>query len=192
MARLICPDVQIGGSPLHFLLQLLKPLDNAMHAFERILALVLQTNVRGLPEHPNAQRNRAAVRVPNDAAGRLCQEHADAATDQSSLRCQPCRAALASRLFIGNQRQADPAIQFLATFLQRENGVEHRDNPALHVAGAASKQKMAFARRLELLSRLRGNNIVMSVKVENAISASIACNQTDGAVARSLFRIASL
>src|SRR6202030_2370008 len=97
MAGLIRPDVQIGGSPLHFLLQLLKPLHDAMHAFERILALVLQTNVRGFPEDPDAQRNRPAVRVPNDAAGRLSQEHADAATDQSSLRCQPRRAALASR-----------------------------------------------------------------------------------------------
>src|SRR6267143_3817341 len=50
---------------------------------------------------------------------------------------------------------------------------------------------MAFTRRLELLSRLRGNDIVMTVKVENPFSSSIACNQTDGAVAGTFFRLAS-
>ena len=42
-----------------------------------------------------------------------------------------------------------------------------------------------------MLPGLRGNHIVMSVKVENAFPTSIVGKQTDGAVARSLFRIAS-
>src|SRR6266446_1740780 len=50
---------------------------------------------------------------------------------------------------------------------------------------------MVFTQRLELFPRLRRNHIVMSVKVENAFSPSIGRNQTAGAVARSLFRIAS-
>src|SRR5258708_6217014 len=110
MACLIRPDVEISGSPLHLLLQLLKPLNDAMHAFERILALMLQTNMCGFPQHPDAQRNRATVGVPNGATGRLCQERADAAAAQSPLRRQPSRAAFASRLFIGNQRQSDSPV----------------------------------------------------------------------------------
>src|SRR6266852_5879132 len=51
---------------------------------------------------------------------------------------------------------------------------------------------MIFAQRLKLLPGLRGNNVVMSVKVENAFSPSIVGNQADRAVARSLLRIASL
>src|SRR5229473_6717177 len=51
---------------------------------------------------------------------------------------------------------------------------------------------MILAQRLKLLPGLRGNNIVMSVKVENAFSPSIVGNQADGPVARSRFRIASL
>src|SRR5713226_3616038 len=50
---------------------------------------------------------------------------------------------------------------------------------------------MIFAQRLELLPRLCGNNIVMSVKVEHAFSPSIACNQTDGTVAGVFSRLAS-
>jgi len=60
------------------------------------------------------------------------------------------------------------------------------------VARAAAKQEMVFTERLELLPGLRGNDVIMSVKVENASSPSIGRNQTDGAVARSLFRITSL
>src|SRR5260370_39371496 len=51
---------------------------------------------------------------------------------------------------------------------------------------------MLFAHRLELLPRLRGNNVIMSVKIENPLSPSIISNQADGAVAGSFFRIASL
>src|SRR5260370_42601523 len=107
MACLIRSYVQIGGSQLHFLLQLLEPFHNAVHAFERVFPLMLQTNVRGFSEHANAQRNGPAVRVPHDSAGWLSQKHADAAAAQASLRCPPSRAALASRLFIRNQRQGD-------------------------------------------------------------------------------------
>src|SRR5260370_34457851 len=50
---------------------------------------------------------------------------------------------------------------------------------------------MVFARRPELLPRLRGNNIVMSVKVENAFSLSIVGNQADGAFGVTPIRLAS-
>src|SRR6267378_5619132 len=51
---------------------------------------------------------------------------------------------------------------------------------------------MLFAHRLELLPRLRGNNVIMSVKIENPLSPSIIRNQADRAVTGSFFRIASL
>src|SRR5260370_35014285 len=50
---------------------------------------------------------------------------------------------------------------------------------------------MVFAQRVEVPPRLRRNNVVMSVKVENAFSSSIACNQTNGVVAGAFFRLAS-
>ena len=46
---LICPDVVSGGFLLHFSLQLLYPFNNLNHTLECILALMLQTNMRGLP-----------------------------------------------------------------------------------------------------------------------------------------------
>src|SRR5260370_20585448 len=85
MACLICPDVKASGSLLHLSLQFLKPLNDLTHPFERALALLLQTNVRRFPEHPNAQRNGPAVPVPHRSAGRLCQQHADTASTQTSL-----------------------------------------------------------------------------------------------------------
>src|SRR5260370_2887510 len=51
---------------------------------------------------------------------------------------------------------------------------------------------MVFAHRLELLPRLRGNDIVMSVKVEHAFSTSITGNQTDWTLASTFLRVASL
>ena len=83
------PDVEVGEALLHFSFQLLEPLNDAVHAFERVFALVLQTNVCGFSKHPDAQRNCAAVRVPNDTAGWLRQKHADSAAAQYSLPSQP-------------------------------------------------------------------------------------------------------
>src|SRR6266481_635055 len=189
VAHLICPDMETGSFLLHLSLQFLKPLNDLTHPFERVLALVLQADVRRFPEHPNAQRNGPAVRVPHRSAGRLCQQHADTAAAQSSLCRQPCRAPFASRLFVGNQRQRNAPVESCSTIPQRENGIEHRNNPALHVARSAAKQKMASAQRLKLLPRLCWNNIVMSVKVENAFSPSVTGNQTNGTLARAAFQL---
>src|SRR5207245_4444906 len=54
MACLICPDMETGSFLLHLSLQLLKPLNDLNHPFERVFALVLQADVRRFPEHPNA------------------------------------------------------------------------------------------------------------------------------------------
>src|SRR6267142_5022242 len=153
-----------------------------MHAFECILTLVLQTNVRGLPEYLHAQRTRAAVRIPNYAARRLRQEHAHAVPAELTLTRQPCRSALASSLFVGNHRQSNSAVQFCACFPQRKNRIQHRDDAAFHVAGAAAKQKMLLADRLKLLVGLRGNHIVMPVKIERSLSTSVARQETNGRV----------
>src|SRR5437899_10859165 len=139
--------------------------------------------MRGFPQHPDLKRNRTAVRVPHHTTGRLRQKHPDPAAAQSPLRCQPRRATFASRLFIGNQRQRNSPVQFGAALLERENGVEHGHNPALHVAGSPAKQEMVFPPRLELLFGLRWDHIVMPMKIENALSPPVAGNQADGLLA---------
>src|SRR5260370_24610579 len=113
MACLLRPGAEATGSLLYDSLQLLKLLNDLNHLLKRVFALVLQTNMRGFSEHSDAQRNRPAVRVPHNAAGRLGQKHPDAAAAQSSLRGQPRRAAFSSRLFIGNQRYTDSSGYFL-------------------------------------------------------------------------------
>src|SRR6202171_6029040 len=50
---------------------------------------------------------------------------------------------------------------------------------------------MVTKQRLELLYRLRRNNNVMAVKVENAFPLSIGRNQTDGAVVSTFIRLAN-
>ena len=48
---------------------------------------------------------------------------------------------------------------------------------------------MISAKRLKLLPRLCWNNIVMSVKVEDAFPTTVTGNQTDGTLARACLQI---
>src|SRR6266404_2246793 len=50
-------------------------------------------------------------------------------------------------------------------------------------------KKMISAQRPKLLRRLRRNDIVMSVKVENAFSSSATSNQADGTLHRAAFQL---
>src|SRR6266851_4561160 len=190
MARLLRSDVVAGETLLHFLLQLLKAVHDAVHAFERIFALMLQTNVRGFSEDLDAQRNGAAVRVPDAPACRLGQQHTNAVAAQFSLCRQPRRAPFTTGFFIGYQRQRDSAIEFGGTFFQRKDREEHGHNSAFHVAGTAAKQEMLLPKWVKLLFELRRNNIVVPVKVQNPFSPSIVANQTDGTVGSSLCLLA--
>src|SRR5712664_272404 len=189
IARLLRSYSGTSGALFHFVLQRLETRDDAMHAFERVHTLVLQTDVCGLSEYLHTQRNRSAVRIPNHPARRLRQQHAQAVAAQQSFTRQPRRPARASSFFVGNQRHNDSAIQFCANFFECANGIEHRDDAAFHVAGAAAKQKMLLADGLKLLGGLRGNHIVMPVKIERSLSASVTRLKTDGRTVSLRFRI---
>src|SRR2546427_12306635 len=91
-----------------------------------------------------------------------------------------------------NQHQRNSSAQVGAAFSQRENGIEHGNYPALHVARAAAKQEMFLADWLELFPGLRGHNIIVSMKVENAFSPSVPGNQTDRDVGGAFFLRARL
>ncbi len=54
-----------------------EPRQQRHRALDRVRALVLQPDVGGAAAHGHLERQRAAVAVPDDAAGRLRQEHAD-------------------------------------------------------------------------------------------------------------------
>jgi hypothetical protein len=85
---------------LHFSLQREEALDNAMHALESVFSAMLQTHVRRFAEYVDPHRDRAAVCVPNHAAGWLGHKHADAIASQQPAGSEPGRAASPSRLFV--------------------------------------------------------------------------------------------
>ncbi len=91
---------------------------------------------------------------------------------------QPRRAARSSGFFVRDESQVDLAVQIYAEFLDSKNRVKHGDNSALHVASAAAKQDVFFAQWLELLLGLRGDHIVMPVKIQRAIAAAIGRAKT--------------
>lgn len=63
-------------------------------------------------------------------------------------------------------------------FLYREDGVEHGDDAAFHVARATPKYEVVFASRLELLRGLRWNHIVMAVEIKRSLPAPKGRQQT--------------
>src|SRR6266436_7893070 len=137
IASLLGADRIASLALLHFALEFLKSLHNAHHLFEGVFAAMLQTYVRGFPQDFNPQGYRATVGVPNHAAGRLGQEHADSIAPQQSLPSEPIGAASTSSLFIGNQGQRDSSVQLDRAFAKRAHGVQHRDDAAFHIAGPA-------------------------------------------------------
>src|SRR5882762_8609211 len=68
IARLLRAYSRTSAVLLNLAFQRLEPADDAIHAFERVLPLVLQADVRGLPEYLHAHRNRAAVCIPYHTA----------------------------------------------------------------------------------------------------------------------------
>src|SRR5580700_4828800 len=75
---------------------------------------------------------------------------------------------------------SNPPVQLLAARSDRQNRVEHGHDPALHVAGTASEQKILFADWMKLFRRLRRNHIVMSVEIQRPFSASVVRHQRGG------------
>lgn len=92
----------------------------------------------------------------------------------NTLLRQPCGTAGASCFFIGNQKQLDLAVYFRAAFLQCQNRIQHGYDSALHIAGAASKNKMPSVLCPELLLGLRGNYIMVSMEIQGARSMAVA------------------
>ena len=88
-----------------------EPRQQRHRALDRVRALVLQPDVGGAAAHGDLERQRAAVAVPDDAAGRLRQEHADRIGRRAGRGGQRAGAELAAGLLVGHEQQLEPAAQ---------------------------------------------------------------------------------
>lgn len=173
-------DIERCSALLDFALELLELLDDNEHAFEGILALMLQADVSGFAEHSDAKRKGATAGVPHNSAGGLGQKHADGVAAQETLLGKPLRASRSAGFFIGNKCEHNPAIWIGADFLQHRNGIEHGDDAALHVASAAAKEELLFTDRLKLCPGLRGNHVIVAVKIQRARASSVSGHEALG------------
>ena len=102
------------------------------------------------PRGLDAQRDRAAARVPDHAAGRLGGDHRQrVGVDQPGLAQVP-RAGHAAGLLVADEVQHDPAVAEQPELARRGGAVEHADQAALHVGGAAPGDPAVAPLRAEL------------------------------------------
>ena len=140
-------------------------LGDADHVLEGVDALVDVAHVRLAPRGPHAQRDGAAARVPDHAAGRLGDEHGGGAgVDQPRLAQVP-RAGGATGLLVADEVEDDPAPVEQAELARGRRAVEHRDQAALHVRRAAPDDPAVAALGLELRRALRGDDVEVPVVV---------------------------
>jgi hypothetical protein len=123
--------------------------------------------VRLPPGHVHAQRDRAAVGVPDDASGRLGSDHRDRiGIDQDSLAQMP-RAGDASRLLVADEVEHDAGIAQQPELARSRRAVEHAHEAALHVGRAAPDDPAVTALRLELRRILRRHDVEVAVEVDD-------------------------
>src|SRR5262249_60357151 len=104
--------------------------------------------------------------VANAPGGRLRQQHAAAIASNPPGCGEPRRSCRAARLLVGDEEQREPPLQARAARANRGGGGEHRDESTLHVRAAAAKQRVALLARRELIARISGNDVVVTVEIE--------------------------
>ena len=114
---LIRANGYVGFALLHFAFELLKLSDDVMHTFKGVLTVMLQSHVDGFAHDTYTERNRAAVGVPDYAAGGLGQEHAEGVAVEEALLSEPSGAVVPAGFFVGDEDQSDSAVQWCGHFL---------------------------------------------------------------------------
>ena len=143
-------------------------LRDADQLLERVVAEVRLADVRLAPGDAHPQRDRAAVRVPDHAAGRLGREHGDRAGVDQPRVAQVAGAGRAAGLLVAHEVQDDAGVAEQAELARRERAVEHADEPALHVGGAAPDDPPAVPQRTQLRRVLHRHDVEVAVEVDRA------------------------
>ena len=122
------------------------------------------------PADADAQGDRAAGRMPHHPAGRLRGHHRQrTGVDQPGLAQVP-RPDRAAGLLVADAVDHDPAGGEQPELACGRGAVDHADQAALHVGGAAADDPAVAPARGELLAALRGDDVEVAVEVERAVS----------------------
>ena len=138
------------------------------HVLEGVDALIDVADVRLAAGGLDPQRDRAAARVPDHAAGGLGGEHRDRlGVDQAGF-AEVSRPGDAARLLVADEVQHDPAVAQQRELASRQGAVEHAHQAALHVGGAASADPALAPLRAKLRRSLRRDDVEVAVEVDRA------------------------
>jgi hypothetical protein len=129
-------------------------------------------DVRFAPPDLDAQRDRAAGRVPDHATSWLCGEHRHRIASDHVGCAQVPRAGGAAGLLVADEVEDNPASVEQAELAGGGGAVEHRDQAALHVRGAASDDPPVVPFRLELRGALGRDHVEVPVVVDEAAVAA--------------------
>ena len=165
-ARLLALQRVVGAAREQLVGEIGERLGDLDHLREGIDAEMRLPHVRGSPLDRDAQRDRAAARVPDDAAGRLGGEHRDRAGVDHPALAQVAGADDTAGLLVAHEVQDDPAVAEQAESARRGGAVEHAHEPALHVGGTAADDPAVGPPGPELLTRLRRDDVEVPVEVD--------------------------
>ena len=136
-ARLVAVQ-RVGRAPREQLVREIRErLGDPDHLLERVHPEMRLPDMRRATLHLDAQRDRAAARVPDDATGRLGGQHRDRIRVDHAGLAQVPGAGDAAGLLVADEVQDDPPVAEQAELACRSGAVEHAHEPALHVRAAA-------------------------------------------------------
>ena len=165
-ARLVALERVVRAAREQLVREVGERLGDLHHLRERVDAEMRLPDVRRPALHLDAQRDRAAARVPDDAAGRLGRDHRERAAVDHARLAQVAGAGDAARLLVAHEVQDDPVLAEQAEIARRGGAVEHAHEAALHVGGAAPDDPAVRPLRPELLARLRRDDVEVAVEVD--------------------------
>ncbi|HLN12885.1 MAG TPA: hypothetical protein VK587_06835, partial [bacterium] len=124
------------------------------------------SDVRRLAFDRHAQGDRAAIGVPDHAAGGFGREHGDRVVSEQAFGFEVSRSPGASRFFVRHEHQPDSAGTREPELAQGDGCIDHRGQAGLHVRSSSAEQVDAGDRRLKLRAVLRRNHVVMAAEVD--------------------------
>ncbi len=161
---------RVGGVPLAHLLRVgLERRGDFEHVQERVNALERLPDVDRAAMHVHAQGQGALGGVPDDLAALLGGHHRQSGRVDEVVVAQVARTDRAASLLVTDQVDDDATVAEQAELVGCRRAVEHADDAALHVGGAAADDRAVPALRGELRPVLDGHDVEVAVEVDQLL-----------------------